>query len=432
MLIFGMSGTIGPSRRVNLWGQLVKPSKPKSLAIQITFYLFFIVIFFTGSIKYLAGSLLVVTIVAAVIASPVSIQVLREKLIFTKAYFYFCSAFLVIVVLNILFGRADWEGYGLLITFPVSFLIAMAISQHTKTTDLDLYKLLVAVSSAHSAFLIIVSFTQVYIFNISRPHGDISTIGFAHMMTISGGITAIWLYQKARTAPTIGHLLLLLGWLLVLIYSVHMTGTRGAIIVFIPFLLGLILINLKDSGSVVMRLIPVLLLALTVLMTLIVGSDRFEEGLSELSQNIDNQVYVGSAGYRLGMWAEAWKLILERPITGHGLLQFHDITSLPDTVPYKRFNHVHNQFLDVWMKAGIGGLIFIIALLGLPVIVGIKLFIDDISPNAGLTLIFLGGSYFTFGLTEVYLEKPDATTLLATYVPMLLVFSDRKMNAASR
>ena len=189
---------------------------------------------------------------------------------------------------------------------------------------------------------------------------------------------------------------------------------------------------MKDSRSVAVRSIPVLLLALAVLAALIAGSDKFEQGLSELSQNIDSQVYVGSVGERLGMWAEAWKLILERPITGHGLLQFHDITSLPDTIPYKRFNHVHNQFLDVWMKAGIGGLIFIIALLGLSAIVGIKLFINDISPNVGLTLIYLGGSYFVLGLTEVYLEKPGATILLATYVPMLLVFADRKMNSASR
>lgn len=412
--------------------QSIIPFKPKCLPTQITLYLFFAAIFFTGSIKYLAGSLLAATIVAALIASPASAQVMRENLSFTKVYAYLCSAFLVIVALNILLGRADWEGYGLLITFPAAFLIAMAISQHTKTAGLDLYKVLVATSSAHSAFLIIVSFAQVYIFNIPRAHGDISTIDFAHMMTISGGVTAIWLYQKVRSAPTAGHLLSLLGWLLALIYSVHMTGTKGAIIVFIPFLLGLILINLKDSRSVAVRSIPVLLLALAVLAALIAGSDRFEQGLSELSQNIDSQVYVGSVGERLGMWAEAWKLILERPITGHGLLQFHDITSLPDTIPYKRYNHVHNQFLDVWMKAGIGGLIFIIALLGLPAIVGIKLFINDISPNVGLTLIYLGGSYFVLGLTEVYLEKPGATILLATYVPMLLVFADRKMNSASR
>ncbi len=412
--------------------QSIVPSKPKCLPTQITLYLFFAAIFFTGSIKYLAGSLLAATIVAALIASPASAQVMREKLSFTKVYAYLCSAFLVIVALNILLGRSDWEGYGLLITFPAAFLIAMAISQHTKTAGLDLYKVLVATSSAHSAFLIIVSFAQVYIFNIPRAHGDISTIDFAHMMTISGGVTAIWLYQKVRSAPTPGHLLSLLGWLLALIYSVHMTGTRGAIIVFIPFLLGLILINLKDSRSVAVRSIPVLLLALAVLAALIAGSDRFEQGLSELSQNIDSQVYVGSVGYRLGLWAEAWKLILERPITGHGLLQFRDITSLPDTIPYTRFNHVHNQFLDVWMKAGVGGLIFIIALLGLPAIVGIKLFTNDISPNVGLTLIYLGGSYFVLGLTEVYLEKPGATILLATYVPMLLVFADRKMNSASR
>jgi hypothetical protein len=39
-----------------------------------------------------------------------------------------------------------------------------------------------------------------------------------------------------------------------------------------------------------------------------------------------------------------------------------------------------------------------------------------------LTLVFIGGSLFTFGLTEVYFEKPDMTILLAAYIPILLRF----------
>lgn len=373
---------------------------------------------------------LILTTISVIISSPTSLQVLRNKLVFTKFYMYLCSAFLLVVFLNILFGRVDWEGYGIMLTFPITFLIALTISKHVETTEIDLYKTLVIVSSAHSAFLILVALLQVFFFKIPRAHGDINAINFAHLLTISGGITAIWFFQKVRKAPTIKHSVSLLSWLLILIFAVHITGTRGAIIVFFPFLLGLILINLKDSRLVAVRSIPILTIAVIFLTALIVGSDRFEVGLSQLAQTIDGQQYAGSVGFRLGMWAEAWKLILERPITGHGLLQFNDITSLPVANPIQHYNHVHNQFLDVWMKAGIGGLVFIVALLGLPVIVGIKLIIKGSAPGAGLSLIFLGGSFFTFGLTEVYLEQVDTSILLATYIPMLLLLADREMRTA--
>ena len=154
--------------------------------------------------------------------------------------------------------------------------------------------------------------------------------------------------------------------------------------------------------------------------------------MSEITQTLEGQKNAGSVGFRFGMWAEAWKLKIERPITGHGLLQFNDINTLPETSPIQHYNHVHNQFLDVWMKAGIGGLVFIVTLLGLPFIVGIKMYINGIATYVGLSLIFLGGSFFTFGLTEVFLEQADTVTLLATYIPMLLILADREVVAAGR
>ncbi len=107
---------------------------------------------------------------------------------------------------------------------------------------------------------------------------------------------------------------------------------------------------------------------------------------------------------------------------GYGLLQFNNIIESPITNPIQSYNHVHNQFLDVWMKDGIGGLIFFVSILGLPFVIGIKLFIRNIAPEAALTLVFIGGSLFTFGVTEVYFEKPSMTILFAAYIPILLRF----------
>jgi hypothetical protein len=81
------------------------------------------------------------------------------------------------------------------------------------------------------------------------------------------------------------------------------------------------------------------------------------------------------------------------------------------------------------MRLGIGGVVFLFLLLGLPVLVGYKLFAQNVDQHVGLTLIWLGGSFFTFGLTYIFIGQTNTSVILATYTPMLLLIADKKLSS---
>ena len=135
---------------------------------------------------------------------------------------------------------------------------------------------------------------------------------------------------------------------------------------------------------------------------------------------------------RIGMWTEALKLIGEKPLIGHGLLHFSEINNLPLGNPIQHFTHAHNQFLDIWMKLGIGGLAFLLAFLGLPIFVGWKLYSRNIDLGLGLSLIWLGGSFCVYGLSEVWLIHTNTIVILATYITTLLIVADKKWAGLDR
>ncbi len=120
----------------------------------------------------------------------------------------------------------------------------------------------------------------------------------------------------------------------------------------------------------------------------------------------------------------------ERPLTGHGLIYLSEINNMPDHLYARNFSHAHNQYLDIWVKAEIGGLIFLLVFLGLPMFIGWKLVARDIDPGAGLALIWLGGNFLVYGLSEVFLTHTNTIVLLAVYIPALLILADKKMRGA--
>lgn len=403
------------------------PSLPK-----LTHYSFFTAVFFVGSVELIAGIALLIAVLAAAMLIPSSFRFLHGGTFFTKVYIYTCSAFIVIVLLNVLFGRAGAEGYGLPATLILPFIIALAVSKYSTESGTDLIRVIALVSGAHAFFLTAIGFAQVFVFHIPRAHGSINANIFAHILATSGGIFAVYLFQSARNSSNLKPSATLLVWLLLIIFSVHLTGTRGAIIAFIPMLLGLLYICLKDMKKGGHALIIVVLtIALIFLLVLILGSERFELGINQAMRAAEGYQNQGSIGMRVDVWTEAIRLIIERPLTGHGLISFSEINNLPSNFPSKDFSHTHNQYLDVWVKAGIGGLLFLLAFLGLPMFVGWKLLTEGIDPGVGLTLIWLGGSFLVYGLTEMFLGHTNTIVLLATYIPMLLIIADKKIVKAN-
>ena len=403
----------------------------RALLTQITAFAFFAAVILNGSVNLLAGIALITAIVASVWLLPTSLRALPAKSAFTKAYIYIFLSYTLIVLLNVVIGRSGTSGYGLPLLFPLGFLVSMSVLAYCDHAQRDPYKIIVAVSAVHSMLLMLVSFGQVWLLDLARSHGSINAIPFAHLLTLSGGIVAIWLFQESRSATGAKKAIALLVWLVAYIFAVHLTGTRGAIIAIFPLLAMLMLANLRTRKSGGSATLGALAVAFTLLSLLVQNSNGFAEGAQQIGQTLDGHENVGSMGMRLGMWEEAWQLITARPLTGHGLYLFREIHSLPIDSKIYTFGTAHNQILNLWMRVGIAGPIFILLVHTLPVIIGCKLIARGIDERLGLTLIWLGGSFFTFGLTYIIIGQTNTSVILATYTPLLLLLGDKKFSESA-
>lgn len=129
---------------------------------------------------------------------------------------------------------------------------------------------------------------------------------------------------------------------------------------------------------------------------------------------IDRKKYVNtSVGARLEQWRMSWMLGLEKPITGwgdqgvnHGRRQYVESGKIDASA--LKIAHTHHEFLEIWARRGLIGVIC----LSLIYIVPFLLFIPRNSniPESKkmlLTSLCVAGmlipiGYFTFGLSEVF------------------------------
>ena len=399
---------------------------------KLTFFTFFIAVFFTGTIELISGVVLLVTIVASVFYLPTSVKILRDRVVFTKIYMYSSAAFLVVVLLHIAFGQTGSFGYGLPFSLSLTFIMALAIATYFANTGQNAFKAIALASGAHATLLLLTSISQIYLFGYERAEGTINANIFAHILATSGGIFTIYLFLAIRTAPGLKSLATLLGWLLLFLFGTHLTGTRGVIIAYYPLLLGLALVGLVYFEERKFQTVLILIIAIVFLTLLSQNAGRFALGMSELSRTASGLENQGSIGMRVGAWQEALRLIAERPITGHGLRYFSDFNTLPLDNPVQNFTHVHNQYLDIWVKAGIGGLVFLLVFLGLPFFVGMKMLFKKLDLGVALTLIWLSGSFMVFGLTEVFVNHTNTIVILATYIPLFLLLADGKFRSGTK
>lgn len=79
----------------------------------------------------------------------------------------------------------------------------------------------------------------------------------------------------------------------------------------------------------------------------------------------------GTAFLRIRLWQSTWSMLSDYPITGLGLDQFlyayRDVYIRPDAIFDPDLSHPHNLFLDFWVRLGILGLCWIIALISIVV-----------------------------------------------------------------
>lgn len=98
---------------------------------------------------------------------------------------------------------------------------------------------------------------------------------------------------------------------------------------------------------------------------------RVNEAVSEVQAFRTQGQSMTSVGHRLAHWQLAWRLGLERPWLGWGQVDYearkHAAVVAGETPPVvEQFNHAHNEWLDMFAKRGLVGVLALAAFLAIP------------------------------------------------------------------
>lgn len=345
--------------------------------------------------------------------------------------FYFCFVALLlahIVVFSAPTSNIDQVsriGLGVLNGF--TFLALFGFSRER------LFDFAVLVAAAHAAVAIAVALYQgLDIPGLglaeARASGVTNAIPFSEMLLTSVGLVAIALAARvdpARRWPALASLALIVGLGL---FAVFLTGTRGTLL---AFLLLLPLMTVAMFG----RIAPLPAAAFVVLAfasMLLAGSVMFQrdpEMMSMVSDFLDgaglDAYRVDSVGIRLQMWVVALDMIRDAPLLGQGIDSYHAVLQRPelgipaDSILF-RYGNVHNQFLDMTMRTGLVGAALFFAPLAVALVTGLRLAFDPGRRVWGLALLWVGGSYAIYGLTQVFYGHASTTLQFGVYLGLLI------------
>ncbi|MEC9483034.1 MAG: O-antigen ligase [Halomonas sp.] len=264
---------------------------------------------------------------------------------------------------------------------------------------------------------------------VSRAGGYTHVIQFGNLNMLLGILCLAglgWAYVQPRAR--LWFPFLLLGGVMGILGSL-MSGSRGGWVGF-PFVL---LVLYQAYG----RDLPRRWLASLAVVVLVGAAaayaipqlgvqQRVHQAFSDISRFVEQDNPTSSLGARFEMWGAAVTLIPERPIVGwgsQGYLQARD-----RLVEQGRFHpiiqdyeHVHNEYLDAWVKRGFIGLIALLALYLVPLRLFAKRMKSADLPLRALATagVLLPLAYMDFGLSQVFLSHNSGVMMFAFLLVVL-------------
>lgn len=153
--------------------------------------------------------------------------------------------------------------------------------------------------------------------------------------------------------------------------------------------------------------------------------DRISHIALDLQSYQDNQDATSSLGSRFHLWQLSLDMIAQHPMLGWGSFeQYVAITGVQDDV-FVKYNHMHNDLLDAWVKRGLPGVIVLVGVYLVPAVI----FYRELKRHSGvgqsiaarsaaLAGVMLVVATFVFGLTQSYLTHSSGVTM---YVFLLVI-----------
>ena len=229
-----------------------------------------------------------------------------------------------------------------------------------------------------------------------------------------------------------GMKVLALSFSLLLLYTLFLTKSRGAIIGLIA-LLGFLFFAWTWRKNKKLTIIPILCIFFTVFFLFSSQSNVQESNESAISlplwARIKSFTNLREAGqYRLMHWRASLDLIEQRPILGYGTAtQRFNFPKYyqPEFTIYEKPNiyldYAHNDILDILLSAGVLGLISYLLLIGYVFLTGWKYFLEKSEDSNCQTIVLLLMAGLFGYLVSILFSFHVMSTLLYFWVFSVLI-----------
>lgn len=271
---------------------------------------------------------------------------------------------------------------------------------------------------------------QRFVEGALRAGGATNPIQYGNLSMLLGVLCLAGLgWAVAQRGRLAWSLLLVLGAALGILGSL-LSGSRGGWI-GVPFIL---LVLYRGYGRD-LSLKMVFGLAAAVMVSLIAVyqvqetgvASRVQQAFNDVDQYLDDSNRNTSIGWRFEMWRGAAQLIAEKPLSGWGDAGYQPaMQALADrgviVQRAARFGHAHNEYLDIFAKWGVLGLLSLLALYLIPLILFTRRMncLDLPRRSIAVAGALLSVSYIDFSLTQAFLLAHNSGTMMYAFLLAVL------------
>lgn len=401
-------------------------------AALFTTVLFFAGMSLWGTTKY-AGYFYVLSLV---IGAPLLIAMRPWKVAVApsiRVYGLFYTAFLILCIGHTLFrdahpGTIEYAGRFLLGLFNGYFFFHLFGGDRR-----SLFRFVTLIAGAH--LTIAVGYTLYYGFDFGtrsilglRPGGNTNPIPYALLFISSAGIVALALTDRIHAERKLLMIACLAIALAATLLGGAVNGSRGPLIT-IPLLLILVaaLLWLRAGKAWSFAFVSVVLVAF--LAAAAVVFQREPQVLLTTWGYLTGDAAIvrglGGSTERYDLWIAAMRLIPEQPIWGFGFSSMPEILNhpaafVPSDSPIHVYGHIHNEYLDILLKAGIVGAVLFYAPMLLSLGIAWRKLMDPELQACAIVIVWIVGAQLIYGMTSVMFSHASTTHQFGVYLGMLL------------
>lgn len=220
---------------------------------------------------------------------------------------------------------------------------------------------------------------QKFVLKWHKPFPDTMHIQAGNISILLGLLSiAIAFYWFSQHRHKIGIFYILCATMGLL--ASILTGARGGWISFPACFLLILFFNLKQINKkllVASAILLALMLSLFIYKPEFGIQKRYKAAKNDITLYVEKGNKNTSLGARFDMWENALSAIGEKPILGHGSLGYEvfktkKVESKQMAKSTLKFNSLHNQYLEAFVKRGTVGFLALIAILFVPLVMFAK------------------------------------------------------------